>query len=195
MRSPHFRRADKEVPVMSLGSLIRKSRKNKKLTLKMVAEKSGISEGFLSQVENDVNSPSVDTLLNICNAIGIKAGDLLNQAHNQEKLVLIPRSEWNDIDIPHTGFITRRFFSPENRKVIDSAILVIEPGKSIPVRKDIKNAQELLCILKGSLNLEHGERTIRLTDGDTVHYFANPKKQSITNENEDLAIALWVGTI
>jgi len=180
---------------MSLGALIRRSRKQRKLTLKIVAEKSGISEGFLSQVENDVNSPSVDTLVNICTAIGVKAGDLLNQANNQEKIVLIPRSEWNDIDIPHTGFITRRFFSPENRKVIDSAILVIEPGKSIPVRKDIKNAQELLCILKGSLNLEHGERSIHLMEGDTVHFFADPKKQSITNENEDLAIALWIGTV
>jgi len=180
---------------MSLGSLIRKTRKEKRLTLKIVAEKAGISEGFLSQVENDVNSPSVDTLMNICSAIGVQAGDLLNQAHNQEKIVLIPKGEWNDIDIPHTGFITRRFFSPENRKLIDSAILVIEPGKSIPVRKDIKNGQELLCILKGSLSLEHGERTIHLHEGDTVHYFANPKKQSITNENADLAIALWVGTI
>ncbi len=180
---------------MSLGSLIRRFRKERRLTLKIVAEKSGISEGFLSQVENDVNSPSVDTLVNLCNAIGVKAGDLLNQANNQEKLVLIPRSEWNDIDIPHTGFITRRFFSPENRKVIDSAILVIEPGKSIPVRKGIKNGQELLCILKGSLKLEHGERTIHLAEGDTVHYFANPKKQSIANENKDLAIALWIGTI
>lgn len=180
---------------MSLGSLIRTSRKRKKLTLRMVSLKTGISEGFLSQVENDVNSPSVDTLVNICEAIGVKAGDLLNKARNQEQVALIPRSEWNDIDIPHTGFITRRFFSPENRSIIDSAIIAIEPGKSIPVRKNIKNAQEVLCVLKGSLNLEHGDRIVHLTDGDTVHYFANPKKQSITNENEELAIALWVGTI
>lgn len=180
---------------MNLGSLIRRYRKEKKLTLKTVAEKAGISEGFLSQVENDVNSPSVDTLSKICNAIGVKAGDLMNQASNQEKLVLIRKSEWGDIDLPHTGFITRRFFPPENRKVIDSAILVIEPGKLIPVRKNIKNGQEVLCILKGSLELVHGERTIHLAEGDTVHYLAEPKNQSITNKNKDLAIALWIGTL
>ncbi|MBW2001554.1 MAG: helix-turn-helix transcriptional regulator, partial [Deltaproteobacteria bacterium] len=44
---------------MNLGSLIRRYRKEKRLTLRAVAEKAGISEGFLSQVENDVNSPSV----------------------------------------------------------------------------------------------------------------------------------------
>ena len=163
--------------------------------MKTVAEKAGISEGFLSQVENDVNSPSVDTLSKICNAIGVKPGDLMNQSSNQEKLVLIRKSEWGDIDLPHTGFITRRFFAPHNRKVIDSAILVIEPGKLIPVRKSIKNGQEVLCILKGSLELVHGERTIHLTEGDTAHYLAEPKNQSITNKNKDLAIALWIGTL
>ena len=49
------------------------------MTLKNVAEKASISEGFLSQVENDVNSPSVETLIRICNAIGINAGDLISQ--------------------------------------------------------------------------------------------------------------------
>jgi transcriptional regulator with XRE-family HTH domain len=180
---------------MNLGSLIRRYRKERKLTLRTVAEKAGISEGFLSQVENDVNSPSVDTLVKICGALEVNAGDLLNQANKQEALVLVRKSEWDDFDLPHTGFMTRRFFTPENRKVIDSAVLVIEPGKSIPVRKNIKNGQEVLCILKGSLELVHGERTIHLAEGDTVHYFAKPKKQSITNKNRDLAIALWIGTL
>ncbi len=59
---------------MNLGALLRQKRKERKLTLKVVAEKAGISEGFLSQIENDVNSPSVDTLVNICSAIGMEAG-------------------------------------------------------------------------------------------------------------------------
>ena len=42
---------------MNIGTLLRKYRKEQKLTLKVVAEKASISEGFLSQVENDVNSP------------------------------------------------------------------------------------------------------------------------------------------
>jgi len=180
---------------MNLGPLIRRYRKEKKLTLKATAEKAGISEGFLSQVENDVSSPSVDTLVKICTAIGIEPGNLLNKAHNQERLAVIRKSEFADIDLPHTGFVTRRFFPPEDRAVIDTALLVIEPGKSIPARKNIKNGQEVLCILKGSLELAHGERIINLAEGDTVHYFADPKKQAITNKNQDLAVALWIGTL
>ena len=59
---------------MNMGSLIRRHRKERKLTLKSVAEKAGISEGFLSQVENNVNSPSVDTLVRICDSIEVNSG-------------------------------------------------------------------------------------------------------------------------
>ena len=180
---------------MNLGALIRRHRKENKLTLKAVAEKAGISEGFLSQVENSVSSPSVDTLIAICNAMGINAGDLLNQANTRERLVVLRRGEWNDIELPKTGFVTRRFFSPENRAVIDSAIIFLKPNVLIPVRKNIKNGQELLCVLKGSLELMRGEETIRLSEGDCVHFWANPPKQHITNKGKDLAVVLWVGTL
>ena len=180
---------------MNIGTLIRKARKDKKLTLKIVAEKASISEGFLSQVENDVNSPSVDTLIRICKAIGIDAGNLITQANKQEKIIIIRKSEWDDIDLSHTGFVTRRFFPPENRTVIDSSILVIEPGKSIPVRKNIKNGQEILCVLKGSVELMLSDEKYPLVEGDSVHFWSNPVNQKITNNSTTISFVLWVGTI
>jgi transcriptional regulator with XRE-family HTH domain len=180
---------------VNLGALIRKNRKERKLTLKMVAEKAGVSEGFLSQVENSVSSPSVDTLVGICAAMGVSAGDLLNQAGTQETLVVIHKAEWDDMEIPKTGFVTRRFIPPENRTVIDTALLLLKPGTHIPVRKNVKNGQEVLCVLRGSLELVHGERTVPLAEGDAVHFYAYPAKQSIANKSNGVAVALWVGTI
>lgn len=180
---------------MNIGTLIRRARKDQKLTLKVVAEKALISEGFLSQVENDVNSPSVDTLVRICNALGIDAGDLLTQAGKQEKIIIIRKSEWEDIELSHTGFVTRRFFPPEDRIVIDSSVLAIEPGKSIPVRKNIKNGQELLCVLKGSVELMVSNETHPLDAGDSVHFWSNPTSQKITNSSSAISFVLWVGTL
>lgn len=180
---------------VNLGSLIKKHRKEKKLTLKVVAEKANVSEGFLSQVENSVSSPSVDTLVNICKAIGVNAGDLLNKANGHEELALTLKSEWEDIELPKTGFVTRRFLSPESRSSIDSALLFLAPEKFIPVRRNIKNGQEVLCVLKGSVELIHGEQTLAMAEGDAVHFYANPARQSITNKGKDIAVVLWVGTL
>ncbi len=180
---------------MHIGTLIRKFRKEQKLTLKIVAERASISEGFLSQVENDVNSPSVETLVRICSAIGIDAGDLISRASKQEKIIIIKKSDWAEIELSHTGFVTRRFFPPENRAVIDSSVLVIEPGKSIPARKNIKNSQELLSVLKGSVELTLSNATYPLGEGDSVHFWSNPANQKITNRGSGNSIVLWVGTL
>jgi transcriptional regulator with XRE-family HTH domain len=180
---------------MNIGTLIRKHRKEKKLTLKVVAEQASISEGFLSQVENDVNSPSVDTLIRICKALNVDAGELLTKVSKKEKIILIKKSDWDDIDLSHTGFVTRRFFSPDDRTVIDSSVLVIEPGKSIPVRKNIKNGQEVLCILKGSVELSLSDIIYRMVEGDSVHFRSNPESQKITNNSTQKSFVLWVGTL
>lgn len=165
------------------------------MTLKVVAEQASISEGFLSQVENDVNSPSVDTLMRICNALDIDPGELLNQANSKEKIILIRKSEWDEIDLSHTGFVTRRFFAPEDRTVIDSAVLVIDPGKSIPVRKNIKNGQEVLCVLKGAVELILDEKKFLLVEGDCVHFWTDPVHQKMINNSSQKSFVLWVGTL
>lgn len=184
-----------QIYAMNIGTLIRKYRKEKKLTLKTVAERASISEGFLSQVENNVNSPSVDTLIRICDALDIEAGSLLTQASKKERIILIKKTEWDDMELSHTGFITRRFFPPEDRTVIDSSILVIEPGKSIPARKNIKSGQEVLCILKGAVDLVLNDQTYSLTTGDSAHFWSSPEQQKITNNSEEKSFVLWVGTL
>ncbi len=180
---------------MDLGSVLKLRRKEKKLTLKTVSLRAGISEGFLSQIENNVNSPSVDTLMNICKAIGCDAGEVIQQAQNQERISILRKNDYNDVDIPHVGFATLRFLSPELRRAIDSAVLVIEPGKSIPARQGIRNSQEVLCVLKGSLELSYQNKLITLNQGDAAHFFTQPDDQHITNNSKSIAIALWVGTL
>jgi transcriptional regulator with XRE-family HTH domain len=165
-----------------------------KLTMKEVAERARISEGFLSQIENNVNTPSVDTLMNICAAMGLNAGDILNQVEQQIKFVVIHKSDWGDIDVPQSGFATKRFFPPDSRTVIDTAILVINQGKSIPVRKNLRNSQELLCVLKGKVELELGDEKIMLSEGDSIHYWSIPGKEMIFGKSQS-SVVVWVGTI
>ena len=180
---------------MILGQMLRRHRKEQKLTLRAVAEKAGVSEGFLSQVENSVKSPSLDTLMNICEALGLDAGRLLDQAQNQERLFVVRQSEWEEVEVPHTGFATRRFCPPQDRSVIDSALLFIEPRKSIPVRKNQKNGQEILCVLRGSVELTQGDQAVELVAGDSAHFWTDPQRQSVTNLGRERAVVLWVGTI
>lgn len=179
----------------NVGALIRNHRKARELTLRVVAERAGISEGFLSQVENNVKLPSLDKLYRICEALDLEAGDLLNQAARRRSLFVVRQTEWDQVDTPHTGFATLRFRPAEELSVFDSQVLFLEPGAGLPVRKGFRNGQEVLCVLEGSLELDHPERKIILEKGDAVHMLSEPKGQAIINRGETRAIVLWVGTI
>lgn len=180
---------------MNLGSLLRQRRKDKGFTLKDVAVRAGLSEGFLSQVENNVKAPSVPNLMKVCEALDAEIGPLFEDLKNQQSLFVVRREEWDDTDVPHTGFATRRFCPPESRSVIDSAILILEPGKSLPVRKGVKSGQEVLTVLQGRLQLLHGSEDVRLFEGDSIHMWTEPRRQSITNTGDSTAVVLWVGTL
>jgi CheY-like chemotaxis protein len=60
----------------ALGAAIRERRKSLGFTLSNVSEKTGVSLGYLSQIELGKNSASIETLYRICLALGIKMSEL-----------------------------------------------------------------------------------------------------------------------
>jgi len=68
----------------SLGGAIRERRKALNLTLAQMAQRTGVSLGYLSQIELGKNSASIETLYRISLGLGIKIADLFQavQIHN-----------------------------------------------------------------------------------------------------------------
>lgn len=69
----------KDMPInrYALGERIYESRKNRKLTQSDLAELAGISNTYLSHIENGSKNMSMDTFIDICNALGATADELL----------------------------------------------------------------------------------------------------------------------
>ena len=62
----------------NIGFRLRDQRKRLNLTLDEVARRTGLTKGFISEVERNRASPSVASLLAICDVLGIKVGDLFS---------------------------------------------------------------------------------------------------------------------
>jgi CheY-like chemotaxis protein len=60
----------------NLGAAIRERRKGLGYTLSNMSERTGVSLGYLSQIELGKNSASIETLYRICLALGIKMSEL-----------------------------------------------------------------------------------------------------------------------
>lgn len=64
----------------ALGDVLRARRHRARLTLKAVGARSGVSLGYLSQIEKGRNAPSLETLRKVAGALGCRASDLLREA-------------------------------------------------------------------------------------------------------------------
>ncbi len=62
---------------MEIGTAVRKLRKNKGLTQKVLAEKCGISANAMNQIENNTSFPHKNTIDKICEVLGIPVSYLL----------------------------------------------------------------------------------------------------------------------
>lgn len=60
----------------TLGSVIRDRRKALKMTLQQMSNRTGVSLGYLSQIELGKNSASIETLYRICLALGMNMAEL-----------------------------------------------------------------------------------------------------------------------
>jgi CheY-like chemotaxis protein len=76
LESKGLLRLSEEALRETLGATIRERRKALNLTLAQMAERTGVSLGYLSQIELGKNSASIETLYRICLGLGIRMTDL-----------------------------------------------------------------------------------------------------------------------
>lgn len=72
-----------------LGSRIRNIRKNKGISINMVSKSSGVSLGYLSDLENNKSkNPSMETLQKISKALDVSVNDFFDSEQNKDTTVL-----------------------------------------------------------------------------------------------------------
>lgn len=80
MRAIHPDAASSSAPI---GARLRAARTAQGLSLGRLAETTGLSKGFLSRVERDETSPSVSTLVQICQVLSVPVGALFAEPEVQ----------------------------------------------------------------------------------------------------------------
>lgn len=63
---------------MDIGERIRRLRKARKLTLEELARATDLSQPFISQIERDIKTPSIETLSRICGALGVTLAEFFS---------------------------------------------------------------------------------------------------------------------
>ena len=69
---------------MEIGKKLRKYRVQNNLTLEELASRTELTKGFLSQIENDLTSPSISTLGDIVEALGMDLSSFFKEDKDEQ---------------------------------------------------------------------------------------------------------------
>lgn len=171
---------------IKIGHRLRVARQGQRLTIDQVAELSGLTKGFLSRVERDLTSPSVATLLVLCEVLSIEVGELFMVPETK----LVPLSEAPRISLGGEG-IVEQLLTPRTERRVQVIRAEIEPhgaGESELYSMDCQ--VEVLHVISGRFTLILPEQRMELQAGDTVT-FPGRESHSWVNPSAEPTVVTW----
>lgn len=171
----------------ALGRRLRELRQDRHLTMDQVAEFTGLSKGFLSRVERDLTSPSVSSLVTICQVLGVSPGHVLDAP----ELSLIRLDQAPRVSLGGQG-ITEQLITPPSQRNLQVIRAVIEPGgRGESELYTVDCEVESLHVMQGPFTLRTPDGEMTLESGDTVT-FPGTEPHSWSNPGDASAVVLWI---
>jgi transcriptional regulator with XRE-family HTH domain len=174
---------------IDVGERLRALRQFRRCTLRMVAERSGLSESFLSQVERGRSSASIASLRRIAGALGVSIADLFEPNGVPGPRVL-RRAERPALSF---GILGRKMLlTPKPLHHLEVFAGELEVGGSTgPQPYAHGDSEELFVVLSGSVQLELGGAVYELEHGDSIDYRSSTPHR-VTNVGEERAEVMWI---
>lgn len=169
-----------------IGSRLRVARQRQRLTIDQVAEMAGLTKGFLSRVERDLTSPSVATLLTLCEVLSLEVGELFTVP--ETKLVTLAQAP--RISLGGQG-IVEQLITPRTERRVQVIRAEIAPrGAGESELYSVDCQVEVLHVISGRFTLILPEERMELAAGDTVS-FPGREPHSWMNPSDEPAVVTW----
>ena len=163
-------------------------RLQKALTQEELADRCELTKGYISQLENNLNSPSIATLTDILAALGSNLAEFF-QEETEEKIVY-SKNEFIEKD---ADGVLLNWLIPNAQKNMMEPILV-ELAEGTETAGDIPHeGEEFGYVLSGKITIVLGKKHHSCKKGEAFYYSAS-KPHSIINNGKTPAKFLWIST-
>lgn len=168
----------------SFGERLRRCRTEAGLTMQAVADRAGLSVGFISQIERGLTVPSLTSLRAIAQVLGRPMSHFLDPPADGAD----PRA----FRVAEGGMRYERLSTRFEGSQLHSVLVHEPPGyRTEPAAHA---GEEIYYVLSGTLTVEIEGKATHLGPGDSLH-FRSDRVHSVWNHGDTVATVLWCGTI
>ncbi len=172
---------------MEIGDKLRNLRIQKNLTQEELGERTDLSKGYISQLERDLSSPSMETFFSILEVLGVTPEEFFHQdTVNQQ--VVYSKEDHTIYQDEENGYELEWLVSDSNEKKMEPVLLTFEKAGEYKTFEPSRS-ETFIFVLEGELELKlrrekirSASRTINLLSGNkapSVKESSNETDQSI----------------
>ena len=173
---------------MDIGNKLKELRVLKGLTQEELADRSELSKGFISQLERNLTSPSITTLMDILQCLGTSIGEFFNEAPD-EQIVFGKQDYFVKLDTEYKNEI--KWIIPNAQKnTMEPIYLTLQAGGST-CPDTPHEGEEFGYVLQGAVSIHLGNKTYKAKKGESFYYTAD-KTHFLSSKSG--AVLIWVSS-
>lgn len=173
---------------MKIGAKIKHLRLQYQLTQEELANRCELTKGFISQLENDLNSPSISTLTDILAALGTNLKDFFNE--EEEPQIVFKKNDYFVTE--NVNHIITWLVPNAQKNEMEPILLEIQPNTSLTIDMP-HEGQEFGYVLKGTVTIVIGNAKYKAKSGETF-YYTTDKPHYLLNNSKEIAKVIWVSS-
>ena len=180
---------------VKVGEKIKSLRESRGFSLKDLADRTGFSTAFISQIENHLISPPLGALIKVAHGLGFEIGKFFDQS-GTSPFTIVRKNERTATSRVASKEGVRYGYSYEslapdkvNRKM-EPFIVTLEPvaKKGLPYSHE---GEEFLFVLEGRIEVQLDDYTDVLEPGDSIYYDSTvPHRVACADENPARIVAV-----
>ncbi|WJY28875.1 MULTISPECIES: helix-turn-helix domain-containing protein [Sporosarcina] len=176
---------------MQIGSKIKRLRLQNGLTQEELGERTDLTKGYISQLERDLNSPSIETLFSLLDVLGTSPKDFFDESKKTEPVVFSPEDQTTYAN-EEMGYKIRWLIPRSNENEMEPVYITFS-SKGELKQFAPSLSETFIYILSGNVEIEIGPRVYRAKTGDAVYYSAEDQHR-ISNAHDGMSELLLVAT-
>lgn len=176
---------------MEIGGKIKRLRVRLGLTQEELAARTELTKGFISQLERDITSPSIATLMDILEALGTNVSEFFSDREDDGVMTYAADDMFIKAD-EEAGVTIRWLVTNAQRNALEPILVTLAPGASTEP-DDPHEGEEFGYVLSGVITLVSGEQKRKVRRGDAF-YFRPTGVHYLINTGKSEGKVLWVST-
>jgi len=162
-----------EIIKLGIGKKIKDLRKKRSMTLARLGELSGLSVGFLSQVENDVVVPPLTTLLSISKGLDVKLDTFFKDENPPERVSVVKRADQMPVERRRSDEVGYHYLALSHRrseKKMEPFLVEFEARTKDEMKYFEHPGEEFIYVIEGVLEFRSGDIVQMLEAGDSIYF-------------------------